>query len=354
MKYRFLNSARRWGGNERWTALAAQGLAVRNEVFFAYRKMEIGSRFDVPKYRLPFWNEMDMLSISRLIFLIKKHHIDILIPTKRKDYVLAGFAAKAMGKKNVLRLGIERSIKNTWTNRLVYNSLCDGIIVNAEVIKNRLVQSGFIPPEKIRIIYNGIDFPALQEKAKLKNGFIKPYDFTIAAMGELSRRKRMDLLLRAFSVLKKKDKSSISWGALIVGSGREKEKLSKLALDLEISDQVIFTGFLDNPYPLIDKCDVFVHTSKTEGIPNSMLEAMALKKPIITTGFGAAQEVVRNGSNGYLLKQGNAEELADRLIKLINDQNTRRSIAKEGYHSVKRMFSMERMVGEIEDFCSQI
>ena len=111
MKYLFLNSARRWGGNERWTALAAQGLAVRNEVFFAYRKMEIGSRFDVPKYRLPFWNELDMLSISRLIFLIKKHHIDILIPTKRKDYVLAGFAAKAMGKKNVLRLGIERSIK---------------------------------------------------------------------------------------------------------------------------------------------------------------------------------------------------------------------------------------------------
>ena len=350
----FLNSAKSWGGNEHWTALAAHGLAGRNEVYLAYRNENIGQRFKITKRPLPFLNELDVYTIFRLIYLVKKWEIDIVIPTKRKDYVLAGLAAKVTGIKNVIRLGIERQLKNTWVNRLVYNSLCNGIIVNAESIKDKLKSFDFISPGKICVIYNGVDFPTIREKAIQKNGFIKPFDFTIVAMGELSRRKGFDLLLKAFSIIKKKIRSGISCGVLIIGAGPEKQNLEKLAHQLEINENVVFTGFLENPYPLIAESDIFVHTSKQEGIPNAMLEAMALKRPVITAEFGAAREVIQNGSNGYVLEHANTNELADRLTELINNQNNRETIATEGFHSVNKIFSKEKMIHKIEEFCSQV
>ncbi len=354
MNILFLNSSKRWGGNEHWTALAANGLAVRNEVYLAYRGKSIAERFFVRKYRLPFLNEFDLITLFQLIILIKKWKIDTLIPTKRKDYVLAGFAAKATGVKNVFRLGIERQLENTRVNRFVYNSLCDGIIVNAKSIQNKLLQSGFIKPEKIRVIYNGVDFPAIHEKAEEKNGFVKPFDFTITAMGELTKRKEFDFLLKAFSIFKKSLKPSFDCGVAIIGSGPEKRYLQEMAQNLEIKENIAFTGFMENPYPLIGESDVFVQTSRTEGIPNAMLEAMALKRPIITTTFGAAKEVIQNGVNGCLLDQGNPAELADHLTEMHINQNNRRKMALEGFRSVNQIFSMERMIREIEQFCDQV
>lgn len=354
MKILFLNSAKKWGGNEHWTSLAAHGLAEQHKVYVAYRSQNIGYRFHVKKFWLPFLNELDLFTIFRLFYLIKTEEIEILIPTKRKDYILAGLAASATGVKNVLRLGIERPIKNTWINRLIYNGMCDGIIVNAESVKTRLLQPGFISPEKIRVIYNGVDFSTVHQKSEQKNGFVKPFDFTIVAMGELSQRKGFDLLLKAFFKLKNQKKSDKRFGLMIIGSGPEEQDLMRLVQQLEINEDVVFTGFLENPYPVIEGCDIFVQTSTTEGIPNAMLESMALKKPIITAEFGAAHEVIQNGSNGYLLQQQDAAELANRLAALIDDQNKRDAIAKEGFNSVRHIFSMERMIGEIEEFCDQV
>ena len=204
------------------------------------------------------------------------------------------------------------------------------------------------------MIYNGVDFSVIHEKAEQKNGFVKPFDFTITAMGELSQRKEFDFLLKAFSIFKKNLKPSFDCGVAIIGSGPEKRYLQELAQKLEIKKNIAFTGFMDNPYPLIGESDVFVQTSKTEGIPNAMLEAMALKRPIITTTFGAVKEVIQNGVNGCLLNQGNPADLADHLKEMFINQNNRRKMAFEGFRSVNQIFSKERMIREIEKFCSQV
>ncbi|NTU86850.1 MAG: glycosyltransferase, partial [Chlorobiaceae bacterium] len=90
MKILLMNSARSWGGTEKWTRMAAETLAEEHEVCLAYRREVIGSRFTVRKYRLPCVSHIDLYTLFRLVQIIRKERIEVIIPTKRKDYLLAG------------------------------------------------------------------------------------------------------------------------------------------------------------------------------------------------------------------------------------------------------------------------
>jgi len=111
MNILFLNSAKRgWGGNENgpgWPPSRCH----KKQGLFAYRDHLIGERFPVQKFRLPFLAEIDPITIAKLMAIIRKEKIDILVPTKRKDYVLAGIAAKLGDASSIMRLGIDRPIK---------------------------------------------------------------------------------------------------------------------------------------------------------------------------------------------------------------------------------------------------
>jgi hypothetical protein len=186
MNILFLNSSRRWGGNEKWTRMAAHALAADHNVFLAYRKEAIGERFTVPKFRLPFLNEADLYTLAKLMGIALKYKIDILVPTKPKEYVLAGMVAKLLRKKNVLRLGIVKDLDGSLLNRLIYGKLAHGIIVNAEPIKTAMVKSPYLQNDKVRVIYNGLDTAEMDELSGQARGIRKPFPFTVTVVGELS------------------------------------------------------------------------------------------------------------------------------------------------------------------------
>jgi len=78
MNILFINSTKRgWGGNEKWTLLAAESLAVKNNTFLAYRDQRIANKFNIETLRLPFISEIDPVTIIRLVRFILKHHIDV-------------------------------------------------------------------------------------------------------------------------------------------------------------------------------------------------------------------------------------------------------------------------------------
>jgi len=346
----FLNSARRWGGNEKWTALAARQCSEEHGVYLAYRCREIGRRFEIPKYRLPFHHEADLITLFCLISIIKKHRIRLLIPTKRKDYALAGIASRFCGVKNVLRLGIVRDLKGKWIYRLVYDRLCDGIVVNAHSIKQMLLRSGFLKPEKIQVIYNGIDPDKVMQDAGEKVAFESHFPFLVSFLGELSARKGVDTLLRGFALFA----DGIKCGLIIIGDGSEKESLKGLAYELGIAHRVMFLGFRSNPYPFISQSDIFVTTSRNEGLSNALVEAMILKKPVISTRAGGVEEILRHRENGYLIPVNHPEELARALTELFADFKLRQHIAQAGWRSAVERFSLERMKSELIRYFSRV
>lgn len=350
MNILFMNSARTWGGTEKWTRMAAQAMNGNHKTILVYRRDIVGERFTIPKFRLPCLSHIDLYTILRLVQIIRKEKIDVIIPTKRKDYLMAGLASRICGITNILRLGIVRPLRIPVIHKLIYHTLADGIIVNAEKIKKTLLETSFMQAGKIRVIYNGLDTEAL-DRLSLPEAE-KTFGFQIASAGILTNRKGHDFLIRGFARFLKSAPVADA-GLLIMGDGPKKEELQALALMLGIEKRVIFTGFVDNPYRYMTASDVFAMTSINEGISNALLEGMYLRNVPVSTLAGGAEEVIIDGKNGFVVEYGKENRLAEIFLDLSANPQRRNSISQAARETVVKKFSLDRMQREIISFCQE-
>jgi glycosyltransferase involved in cell wall biosynthesis len=328
--------------------MAANALSRDHEVFVAYCSDVYGQRFEQPKIKLPFFFELDPVSIVKLVAFIQKNHIDVLLPTKRKDYVLAGIAAKLTGAVNVLRLGIVRELKPTVVNQLVYQKLAKGIIVNALEIKQVLQKTPFMARQEIQVIYNGLDIDDLNTKS-LAETYEKPFKFVVSSMGSLIKRKGFDFLLNGFAEFMSLSGATDA-GLVIIGDGPELETLNEQASQLGLSDKVVFTGFLENPYPCLAASDVFAMVSQNEGFANALLEAVALGNAPISTTAGGVEEILTHEKNVLIVPYNDTNALAGHIHDLYLNQQKREFLQTQAREVVADVFSLKRMKNELEDF----
>ena len=349
MNLLFLNSSRsKWGGgNEKSILLATKALTAHQTVL-AYRNEQVGEHFNIPKYKLPFWNEADLATIAKLIAIVKKHQIDVIIPSMRKDYALAGIVSRICGVKNILWLGTTLDLKNKWIYNLVFNVMADGIIVNAEKIKNTLLLSRFMRPEKIKVIYYGLDPQEITRQCSEE--ITKPFSFMITAMGRVEPNKGFDFLIRSFVRFLERTAAPDA-GIVIMGQGPQLEEYRELAATLGIADRIIFTGYIANPFGYLKKSDVFTLTSIVEGLSIALLEAMYLGIAPISTYAGGVEEVITDEKNGFLLHYGDEEKLAALLAKLYNNPLLKQEMGGEARRTVSPMFSLHKLQEEIIGFC---
>jgi glycosyltransferase involved in cell wall biosynthesis len=353
----FLNSSRRWGGTEAWVGLAMRSLADRAGVFLACRNKDLwqgrlGERAVLE--RLPFAFEADPVTIAGLVRLIRRHAIDLVVPTKRKDYCLAGIASRLTGIRNVIRLGIVRPVGGRPADRLVYGRWADGFVVNAAAIRDALSESPFIPKDRVRVVYNGVEADAVRERAAAFDPGLPGFRFTISSVGELSGRKGVLNLIRGFAEFRKSVPDPMAAGLLLVGDGPERPALEAAASELGVADSVVFAGFRENPHPFVARSDAFVMASRNEGISNALLEAMALGRPVITTAAGGAAEVVRDGENGIVLHDGSAEAIGNAIRRLYFQPAERDRLGKAGRATALERCSPARMADELLEFFSEV
>jgi glycosyltransferase involved in cell wall biosynthesis len=349
MKFLFLNSSRsKWGGGNEKSILLATLALNAHETVLAYRNEQVGSMFNITKYKLPFVNEADLYTITKLIAIVKKHNIDVIIPSMRKDYAIAGIVSRICGISNILWLGTTLDLRNKWIYNLVFNIMADGIIVNAKKIKETLLCSSFMRPEHIKVIYYGLDPDEIIPLSK--DEIRKPFQFMVTAIGRVEHNKGFDFLIRSFAKFLALTEAPDA-GIVIMGQGPQQKEYMELAATLGIGDRIYFTGFISNPFPYLKACDVFTLTSIVEGLPIALLEAMFLGAPPISTFTGGVEEVIIDGKNGYLLQYGDEEKLAGLIAKLYKNPLLKRQIGNEAYRTVKPMFSLDKLQHEIVNFC---
>ncbi len=350
MNFLFLNSSRsKWGGGNEKSLLLATKALKSHQTVLAYRNEQVGKHFNIPKYKLPFLNEADFYTIARLIVIVKKHNIDVVIPSMRKDYAISGIICKICGIKNVLWLGTTLDLKNKWIYNLVFNMMADGIIVNAKKIKETLLLSSYMRPERIKVIYYGLD-PELISRQSKQDIMAKPFQFMITAMGRVEPNKGFDFLIRSFAkflVLT----DACDAGIVIMGQGTHIEEYKQLASSLGISDKIIFTGFTENPFPTMKISDIFTLTSIIEGLSTALLEAMYLGNAPISTYAGGVEEIITDKINGFLVHYGDEKKLAGLLTKLYKNPVLRATIGEKACQTVTPMFSLDKLQEEILGFC---
>lgn len=190
---------------------------------------------------------------------------------------------------------------------------------------------------KLEVISNGIDLKIfnknnngkyLKEKYKLEN---KP---TLLFVGRLDKEKNIDVLIHAAALLKEK----IDFQIVIVGQGKEKHALKKLAAKLNVQSAVTFTGFLpEKDLPNIYRvADVFVMPSIAELQSLVTMEAMASGLPVVAADAVALPHLVQDAKNGYLFKPGDETDLADKLLKILQSKKIRSDMGEESLKLIKQ------------------
>lgn len=348
MNILFTCSARKWGGNEAWVLNASEVLRHRHHVMLAYRSPAVGERFSVHSVQLPFLNEADLYTLTRLVMLIREHQIDIVVPTKRKDYFLCGLACRLTGASNILILGIVRDMKNSFVNDLVYNRLADGIMVNARMIRDVLLRSPYMKAEKIAVVANGITIDASKVTPAPKK-----YPFTITSLAELSERKGFDFLIRGFARFISQYAITDA-GLVIMGKGGQREALEALAASLGITSMVTFTGFVRDPYPELLASDVFALTSKNEGLPYATIEASLLDNAIITTKAGGVEELLRDNEDCLYVNYEDEDGLAVQFNRVYKDKSFRQLLAENAKQAFRESYSLETMEKDMIAFFKRI
>ena len=224
-----------------------------------------------------------------------------------------------------------------WLNRIVF-SRADRIITLGSSFRNALIDAG-IPRERIVVIPSGVD-PA--QFAAVEPG----PPSTICFVGRLSPEKRVDLLIDAFAGVRRNHANA---RLVIVGDGALRSELEARANGLGLGDAVEFTGVVPHETlpEVFARCGVFCLVSSREGLPHSLLEAMAAGLGVVATDVGSVAEVVRTGQTGILLGADvSCEKVAEALCRLIAEPEPTRRMGQAAREFVSRDYAWTKIAEE--------
>lgn len=178
----------------------------------------------------------------------------------------------------------------------------------------------------VKTIYNPIVNPELSIKAKapLNHAWFQPDSPPVfLAVGRLIEIKDFSTLIKAFARVRQKTIARLA----ILGDGELRADLEKLIQDLGIVEDVWLGGFVDNPYAYMSKATALVLSSRSEGLPNVLIEAMACGCPIVSTDcLSGPREILEGGKYGRLVPVGDAESMADAMLQVLREPQTSQAL----------------------------
>ena len=285
-----------------------------------------------PKIKCTFFNKRKISqAFFKLCFYLRKHKPSSIFTCMNYLNVLTTIATKItipstkliISERGVFSEEAKLSSKFYYyflkfTAFITYR-LSDEIIAVSKGVAEDLTKTLKLKRKKIKVIYNPTISENLikQSNLAIKNKhlhlFNKP---TILSIGRLEHVKGFDILIKAFSkVLKKMDATLI-----IIGGGSQKNNLINLTKKLKINQFTFFPGMISNPYPYLKKADIYVLSSRREGLPNVLIEAIGLGKTVIAQDckYGP-KEIIGDSKWGYLIKEDDEEKIISRMALKITE-----------------------------------
>ena len=280
----------------------------------------------------------DLQAILEIRALIKKEQPDILHLNSSKAGIIGSLAVIGLTKKpklvytvhgwvflEPLAVSVRRLYK--FLERLTAH-LKDTIIVLSEKEK-RIAQNLGIPESKLTIIPLGIETPVFLKKTEARAQLQKfskqpkPSTLWIGTIANLFTTKGLDILIKSVpAILKEKPGARF----YIIGSGPEEQNLKKLIIAEKLTDKIFLLGALPNAAALLPAFDLFVLPSRKEGLPYTILEAMAAGLPIVATAVGGVSEMLANYEARFIALPNNQAELTASIISALKNPTKTTSV----------------------------
>lgn len=284
--------------------------------------------------------------------IIDKENIDIIHTHEvRSDMVgLICSAYKRIPVIATLHGWIENNVKGRLYTGIDKRMLryFDAIIAVSEKMKREVSELG-INKDKIHVLHNALvlenykrDFSQRQFRSELG---ITDEDLLVANIGRLSPEKgQSDFIYAANDTLKKTQNIKF----VLIGIGPDRDKLVKLVNDLGLQKHVIFAGYKQNMEKLYGSIDLIVQSSHTEGLPNVVLEAMAMGVPVIATNVGGTAEIIQNGQTGILVLPGKPHAIAEHIIRFRRNPEDYINMTKNGIDIIQKYFDISVRTKKLE------
>ncbi|MGE7693582.1 glycosyltransferase [Lysinibacillus sp. NPDC094177] len=209
-----------------------------------------------------------------------------------------------------------------------------------DVVKTTICEEYDLPDEKVPCIYNGVNTEIYKKLERKQNTNYINFITT----GRMQHVKNHNLMINAFSdVAKKYDNVMLT----ILGDGELRLDIEKQIKELGLEEKVILKGVVSNVAEELNKADVYIMTSNYEGLPLSVLEAMASGLPIVTTKAGGVIDIVKQNQNGLLVDVGNREQLTKEMSKLVEDVMLRQRFGEVSFNMSKQ-YDIQKCVEKYE------
>jgi glycosyltransferase involved in cell wall biosynthesis len=327
-------------------------------VRFLYRN------FEEERRALPYWKEIRLvMDLSRHL---REHPPDLIYARMYSSAVVAGLAIRWGGHPVPLvasegifpSVGIVPDLGRSASIRLfavkkVQREISSVIVCPAAAMIEDSAAFYGCSPVKMRIIPNGVDIEAVDRvsgEAPSHPWATKEAPFVVA-MGRLCPQKGFDVLLSAFAKVAR-DIPDVR--LLVLGKGEERGRLLGMAVALGVRKRVDFPGWLPNPHAILSRAAVFVLSSRYEGFPNAVLEAMACGVPVVSTACPSGPREILDGGAGMLVPVDDSKAMADALENLLEDPGLRVAMASRGRARVEERYSLPGMVAAYERLFEEV
>jgi glycosyltransferase involved in cell wall biosynthesis len=348
MRILHTESSLAWGGQEIRILTEAKGFLSRgHHVVIAAQPesllLDRARREGMPAESVSMKKTAYPSAVASLRRMIEKHEIDLVNTHSSRDSWLGLFASRLSKRRPPL---IRTRHLSTPLGRGVLTKFLyarpDRIVTTGEAIRRRIIEELELSPNRIVSIPTGIDTNYFQpsQMEPEREGL------SVGIVAFLRSWKGHDDFIEAAREVLRKIPSATFY---IVGNGPAEPRLRAWLEQLQLGERIQMLGYQPDVRAILSKLDIVVLTSyANEGVPQSLLQAMAMGRPVIGTTVGGIPEVIHDGINGYLIPPKDASACAEKIIALLENRDRRLEMGKAGRAIVEKEFSFDRMLDEAE------
>lgn len=350
----FFNSVRFWGGGEKLHLDHAIGcrelgysvvIACDRDGALWKRASAAGIECVHVRVRnLSFLSPFALRNIARVLQQIQP---DAVVFTTSQDVKAGALAAKRAGVERIVYLrGLAAPVKNSFINRRLFTSTLTHIIANSEETRRLMLQdmqqvSGLLP---VQVVYHGIDTELPDTTTKHPLIAQKGSGIILGNAGRLTKQKgQMDLLAVAAML---RDRN-MPFTLFIAGEGEERDALEQQIASLQLQDQVVLMGFVEDMPAFMRSIDIFLLSSHWEGFGFVLAEAMANQKPVVAYSVSSNPEIVEHNITGFLVPLHDTRAFAAAVNTLAQDAEIRKRFGAAAQASVLRNFQFKEQLRKL-------
>jgi glycosyltransferase involved in cell wall biosynthesis len=284
----------------------------------------------------------------RLLKYAREEGFDLIHSHGYKGNILLGFIPRVFRRIPLVSTlhgytsieGITKMRLYEWLDTLSHKMLDAVVLVNLGMLNHPKIKKQ--KKIKFHVINNGIPVQKADKK-KEKKPRTGSETLTIGSIGRLSTEKGYTFLIEAFSLLIRK---GVDARLVLIGDGYERPLLEECVKRHNLWQNVEFTGYMRNAKQYMDDFDIYAISSLTEGLPITLLEAMAARTPVVATAVGGIPDVIENNREGLLVPPCNPQSMADSFFKLSKDPLFSSQLADKAYDKLIRIYSSRKMAEE--------